>query len=514
MPAHALLLQLPRDLCIKRAAARRDHEGGVTAKEAPAVVSRMAAMLLKAGPPTRAEGLGSVMVCKSDADVARALQAWSAYRGAAAGGDAGGCGGGCGGASAGGSLRQAGSSGADADMQPWRVFSQRHRSAAAQPAAQAAAGPPGSPVPAGRQGSAAAPGSSPREAERPAKRQALDPGAAQHNRQAADATRSTTATAPGSSLQQPTQPGSPQAAAAPAPTSTSPAKPSQPANAFTLMAAASRKASATPTPTTGRTHSTTTADPSYPDTPLERAARTMRAKLGAPWAQPLAQLAQHPERLLASEPSAHVDAQVALLPDKYPKARHHVLVVARDPGLASVYDLRREHVPLLRHMMQVAQRWVRDTAADPGSQHGAAAAAASSGAGAPGGTDQGAEGAEGAGLQAGPGLTEQDFVMGFHSVPSMRQLHMHVLSRDMDSPALKNKKHWNSFTTGFFLPAQQVLQQLERSGGVEGADLEAAEALLKGDMRCHRCGLVLRSVPLIKKHLAGCTAAGYTSWQE
>jgi len=31
------------------------------------------------------------------------------------------------------------------------------------------------------------------------------------------------------------------------------------------------------------------------------------------------------------------------------------------------------------------------------------------------------------------------------------QLHMHVISQDFNSPCLKTKKHWNSFTTEYFI---------------------------------------------------------------
>ena len=45
--------------------------------------------------------------------------------------------------------------------------------------------------------------------------------------------------------------------------------------------------------------------------------------------------------------------------DAYPKARHHALVVARDPSLVGPADLRRPHIPLLEHMR------VRDSCAQP-----------------------------------------------------------------------------------------------------------------------------------------------------
>lgn len=34
------------------------------------------------------------------------------------------------------------------------------------------------------------------------------------------------------------------------------------------------------------------------------------------------------------------------------------------------------------------------------------------------------------------------------------QLHMHVISQDFSSPFLKTKKHWNSFTTDYFVDAE------------------------------------------------------------
>ncbi|KAL0029264.1 hypothetical protein WJX79_006184 [Trebouxia sp. C0005] len=77
--AHAVVLGLPAKVCAGRAAARVDHEGGVQGPSAPRVVHMMHSQLIKAGPPTKAEGLSSIMVCRSDQDVKSALQAWCAY---------------------------------------------------------------------------------------------------------------------------------------------------------------------------------------------------------------------------------------------------------------------------------------------------------------------------------------------------------------------------------------------------------------------------------------------------
>jgi hypothetical protein len=40
-----------------------------------------------------------------------------------------------------------------------------------------------------------------------------------------------------------------------------------------------------------------------------------------------------------------------MLLDKFPKAQRHGLVMPRDPALDSIYDLQREHLPLLRYMV-------------------------------------------------------------------------------------------------------------------------------------------------------------------
>jgi aprataxin len=55
--------------------------------------------------------------------------------------------------------------------------------------------------------------------------------------------------------------------------------------------------------------------------------------------------------------------------------------------------------------------------------------------------------------------------VGFHSVPSMETVHVHVISDDLVSDRLKNKKHYQSFhpTQGFWLDLDHVLQ-LARSG--------------------------------------------------
>ena len=111
--------------------------------------------------------------------------------------------------------------------------------------------------------------------------------------------------------------------------------------------------------------------------------------------------------------------------------------------------------------------------------------------------EQGEQG--GRGEQGGAGLAP--LRAGFHAVPSMRQLHLHLISQDLDSPCLKHKKHFNSFATSFFVPPQQWVAQLQASGGV-AVDVATEEAKLKRGMVCPATGIPLRNIPALKEHLA------------
>ncbi len=93
--------------------------------------------------------------------------------------------------------------------------------------------------------------------------------------------------------------------------------------------------------------------------------------------------------------------------------------------------------------------------------------------------------------------------LGYHSVPSMQPLHLHIISQDFNSPALKTKKHWNSFTTPFFLNAADVEAALREQGRVL-VDRVNAEALLKHALRCHGCGAGQKNMPALKQHLTYC----------
>ncbi|KAF5391469.1 hypothetical protein D9757_002034 [Collybiopsis confluens] len=97
--------------------------------------------------------------------------------------------------------------------------------------------------------------------------------------------------------------------------------------------------------------------------------------------------------------------------------------------------------------------------------------------------------------------------IGFHGAPSMHHLHLHVLSSDLCSPRLKNKKHYNSFhpKLGFFLHIDEVLSWFDGEASyyseMSKLDVKAYESLLKEDLVCWRCESTMKNIPTLKSHL-------------
>lgn len=106
------------------------------------------------------------------------------------------------------------------------------------------------------------------------------------------------------------------------------------------------------------------------------------------------------------------DSLVTVIEDKYPKAEIHYLVLPKE-NISSLKAVTKEHLPLLKHMDNVATK-----------------------------------------LCEGYDYKGKNFKIGYHAEPSMVRLHLHVISDDMNSPCLKTKKHWNSFNTDFFLESK------------------------------------------------------------
>ncbi|XP_030584887.1 aprataxin isoform X3 [Archocentrus centrarchus] len=170
------------------------------------------------------------------------------------------------------------------------------------------------------------------------------------------------------------------------------------------------------------------------------------------WSQGLKTSMQDPNM------QVYKDDKVVVIKDKYPKARHHWLVLPWQ-SIPSLKALRAEHCDLVKHMQEVADQMIQQC----------------------------------------PDSSSVPFRTGYHAIPSMSHVHLHVISQDFDSPCLKNKKHWNSFTTDYFIESMDVVQMLETNGKV--AVKEGASELLKLPLRCHMCHKELPTIPALKEHL-------------
>ena len=95
-----------------------------------------------------------------------------------------------------------------------------------------------------------------------------------------------------------------------------------------------------------------------------------------------------------------------------------------------------------------------------------------------------------------------EFQYGYHIIPSLYPLHLHIITNDFISPFLKNKKHWNSFTTKYFMEIDVIENYLHSNQELHKIlKIENYENLLKNPLSCHLCQSTFPSIPSLKNHL-------------
>ncbi|XP_015669305.1 aprataxin isoform X2 [Protobothrops mucrosquamatus] len=170
------------------------------------------------------------------------------------------------------------------------------------------------------------------------------------------------------------------------------------------------------------------------------------------WAQGLKVSMQNPDV------QVYKDEQAVVIKDKYPKARYHWLVLPWK-SISTLFAVTHEHLELLEHMHRVGKMIIQQC----------------------------------------PEKDSLCFRLGYHAIPSMSQLHLHIISQDFDSPWFKTKKHWNSFTTDYFLDSTDVIAMVKKKGKVT-VDKNAT-LLLTLPLKCHVCKRQLPTIPQLKEHL-------------
>jgi aprataxin len=173
------------------------------------------------------------------------------------------------------------------------------------------------------------------------------------------------------------------------------------------------------------------------------------------WSDALKKYTVTPE-LFPDEVLEYNDMYV-IINDAYPKAKTHMLIMPTE-SIDSVWDLTSSHLNLLKSFKSKAEELT---------------------------------------------LKHKDIKAGFHAIPSMSHLHCHIISQDFDSPRLKTKHHYLSFTTDFWIPLQLVIDSVEEHGTFKHSlTKKDFEEMVKVPLVCHKCRKVQKNMPSLKQHLA------------
>ena len=149
--------------------------------------------------------------------------------------------------------------------------------------------------------------------------------------------------------------------------------------------------------------------------------------------------------------------------DRYPKAKFHLLVLPLLVDANNPSEFRKEHLDMLK-VVHTLSRIISNHLQ----------------------------------VKCGSGPIR----IGYHAKPSMDDLHIHIISEDFDSPFLKNKQHYNSFTKdSFFIDIDYVEEMLETNSKLDIKPGIKSE--LNSQIECHICKKPITRPAIIgiKKHL-------------
>ncbi|CAD0200879.1 unnamed protein product [Chrysodeixis includens] len=179
-------------------------------------------------------------------------------------------------------------------------------------------------------------------------------------------------------------------------------------------------------------------------------AANLNTKKAKHWSLGLLESMKDPESIVKET------KQAVVIKDKYPKAKIHYLVLPH-ADISSIYKLDKSHINLLIEFDNLFKEIQSDV--------------------------------------------ELPLKAGFHAVPSMQRLHMHIISTDMVSPCLKTKIHYNSFTTQFFRPYADILEELKENGCIKKMSPELHKSLMSTELQCNQCTYKPKNMPQLKEHL-------------
>lgn len=199
---------------------------------------------------------------------------------------------------------------------------------------------------------------------------------------------------------------------------------------------------------------------------------------------------EHPESYPSSIVVYYNDDFVAIH-DRFPKSSLHLLLLPRDPSKTRLHPFEAFEDPEFLAKVKAEVKKLRTLAAgELRRRYGKESATEKA--------RQEAMDADPPPDELPPGRDwEKDIMSGIHAHPSMNHLHIHVLSVDRYSDRLKHKKHYNSFSTPFFIDVEDFPlreDDVRRRPGRQG--------YLKRDFVCWRCGKDFENkFTELKKHL-------------
>lgn len=182
--------------------------------------------------------------------------------------------------------------------------------------------------------------------------------------------------------------------------------------------------------------------------------------------------------------------------DAYPKASVHLLLLPRDKSKTRRHPFDAfEDVVFLEAVKTEAARIRQFAAAELRRLFGRESAQER----AREETMEATEGSDGNGDALPPGRDwAADILVGVHAVPSMDNLHIHIISVDRGhGPCVKHRKHYTSFATPFFVP----LDDLPLVAG-DPRRRPTENGYLWYDFVCWRCGRLFGNrFTVFKEHL-------------
>lgn len=173
---------------------------------------------------------------------------------------------------------------------------------------------------------------------------------------------------------------------------------------------------------------------------------------------------------------AHNESFVSIH-DAFPKSSLHTLLLPRDPHKSLQHPFDALADPDFLAQVRARAAWQTTlVAAELRRMYGAGSAA---------------DAARNAALDADPPPAqlpagrdwEAEVMVGVHAHPSMTHLHVHIMSVDRRSECVKHRKHYNSFSTLFFVDLKDfplAVDDPRRHPGREG--------YLDSEFKCWRCG--------------------------